>query len=1079
MPVNNPIPPVHITEITDEPAETTTPAATGTLESRPANWAAIAMGDTDILAPVDLPVAVDNPTAYWAPMTLRVYGLKGISSAKCLESINKVLANINFHPVTGEMLETIDDSLFEVSPGNSQKGAQHHDTQAKIRFVDEFFNVTLMESLRRRLIDVFGYEATWSNAVSMDRLTFTKAYFVHVDGPDTYPQNNMVLDTLRPILKKNGLALTGVFGDFNQGHRYDGAANVFFDFGAPSHTANAIGKEFEVKIANTKWRVTVEKYPNIIPAVNPFTMTLPRVGSIDVRILRAEAVNALAAFNTDHPTLAPASIILCDKPRDDYCRLAVDSVEACRFFTDEFVSKYGSGDKKYLLVYDLNETNLRTANDIMRNKLNRFSNNQDQQTKEITTVNSRLDNLSYRLVTALEKQDDFNHGVIGSLVTMADHQNNVHTWATESISYTAELGNANIDLVRADSEVARYENDVKHYEDKIENFTLQMANTKAAGTRDLYASMLASAEKKLESTHQLLTAARNKVSAGEKKRKTVESTKPQAIPRLQLGQSFTARHGIAPPDRLSVNKPLPMAPTLAPQLTNGQHTPNATLATTVESVAGDDDSAQGDDSGNETPHPASHIPTLPSEDYSMGDDGDTEMKEAMTPRPHTGADDEELVDYDEDEDLVSTIAIDSTDPLVILCLSLGLAASFLTIVIISPKKDMHYTILGLLLSTLAIHITPTHTYYPLLKLMTALLMTMNRNPLLTILAMAPLALASPHDPHTTLRILTLNPTFIRPHDSIKLDALTMIIDIIQPHVVAITELGLRLGEAWPWSHPDFTIFTWSGANLNNSTALIIRKDLLVTQRIDPELDDQLLGRLGAVDIKLANDQGKPTNIRIIAAYAPVDTTGHRRLILQQFWNESAKLTPTTHPWIMAGDLNATLRPWERFGYSKRNNASFSTRTSLFQTFLSSTNGRDVLDSKDGITAARDWTYRSQDGQQKTIIDRIVYSQTLVAKHCEVVKQPTMPFTGHRPIFADILTNCMTPSRQMARNRAPTRYAFPKDPSHHAWSSFTEAIELVLPTRPDTANINSPEAFDTALEWCHQTFTNALSSSFAK
>jgi len=153
----------------------------------------------------------------------------------------------------------------------------------------------------------------------------------------------------------------------------------------------------------------------------------------------------------------------------------------------------------------------------------------------------------------------------------------------------------------------------------------------------------------------------------------------------------------------------------------------------------------------------------------------------------------------------------------------------------------------------------------------------------------------------------------------------------------------------------------------------------------------------ALDIVLLNTSGNYSSHRLIGAYAPWnpgDDDG-----TWPFWSDMTNLCNTTNSsWTVAGDLNATVAPFERNGGGQE------ARRQYLQ-FLEGANGHDLWSDNIERTCLHDWTCRSthtRHSAEGNIIDRVVSSSpNLADSEIFVINRydSWIPSTDHRGVMA--------------------------------------------------------------------------------
>jgi len=328
--------------------------------------------------------------------------------------------------------------------------------------------------------------------------------------------------------------------------------------------------------------------------------------------------------------------------------------------------------------------------------------------------------------------------------------------------------------------------------------------------------------------------------------------------------------------------------------------------------------------------------------------------------------------------------------------------------------------------------------------------------MLLIIALSLLQLAQAAIPPTltsTLSIYALNANgLVKP---VKLNHINNAIKTRNPQAFVISETKTRskLSKSLPFS--DYEIYEEEGICAENhhifkwGIVVGIHKDLQVTQRLQMK-QQSLKGRVIAVDVILPTPSGKCIPHRIIGCYAPWnpgDSDDNKH-----FWTDMTNLCrSTTTSWTIAGDLNATVAPFER------HSGGTEARRQFLQ-FLQSTNGHDLWTDNPDRTRLTDWTCRStHDGHsaEGNIIDRVVTSQSnYIDAEISVTDKydDWIPHTDHRAIIARITLSTgileSDPGNPLTANftrkaSSPPRIKLPLKTEKHKYDTFREAVDNLI------------------------------------
>ena len=289
--------------------------------------------------------------------------------------------------------------------------------------------------------------------------------------------------------------------------------------------------------------------------------------------------------------------------------------------------------------------------------------------------------------------------------------------------------------------------------------------------------------------------------------------------------------------------------------------------------------------------------------------------------------------------------------------------------------------------------------------------------------------------------------FVHP---MKIDATNRAIAHRNPDIVVITETKTNSARSSKMSYETYQFFEESGVPVSGhhlykwGVILGVKKGITVSQRLNIT-HPALLGRLVAVDVIIPLDTGDGFVHRVIAAYAPWDTTDTSETAA--YWSEVTKLCISSpNSWTLLGDLNATVSQAER--------RTGGTDARLhFTNFLRLSKGSDLWSNNPERSRYSDWTCKprlSTDGG--SIIDRVVVSSDCYLDseifaadaHLDFV-----PMTDHRPVIARIILK--PPGRNAAKcihepftpvlNRP--RIKFPDSADKHLFQAFRDQTDTKI------------------------------------
>ena len=178
-------------------------------------------------------------------------------------------------------------------------------------------------------------------------------------------------------------------------------------------------------------------------------------------------------------------------------------------------------------------------------------------------------------------------------------------------------------------------------------------------------------------------------------------------------------------------------------------------------------------------------------------------------------------------------------------------------------------------------------------------------------------------------------------------------------------------------------------------AIGIRKDIQLAQRV--QMQQELKGRIIAVDILLPSTNGRGFPHRIFGAYAPWDPG-----LKTSFWEKMTELCKNS--WSLIGDLNTTVSPIEK---------ATSENRSAYTNFPRELGGQDIWKNYPLRNRLMDWTCCSKDSTDGgSIIDCLVTSSNgIIEAHLQVAldRNDYIPVTDHRPLIAQVIPDVLNGS----------------------------------------------------------------------
>ncbi|GFZ45751.1 hypothetical protein JCM24511_03480 [Saitozyma sp. JCM 24511] len=978
------------------------------------------------------------------------------------------------------------------------------------------------------------------------------------------------------------LNIESVWGRLGNAANANARPTLFFRVVQPAHvhfiiTAGSWEHEFDTPGDSSqprnpsRYRISVEQYPNMILPLNPATLAMKGVSDIELDLLRDEADAKLATWRSMHddpstphspltsPPPSDARIIAMDLNKPDWVRLVLNNMEAAEWmcqqsFTFANITSGRGNDGRYHFVYSLNDRALRTeeedARNDVRNEARRTREAQEQTSVQATQMAKQLagvqrENAAMRRDQASDPSPRAT--LMSSFPTPTTHpcclpntplatipparlpqpcltktQANLLSYVSDAVGSVlanqnaivtnfAQFTTCQIELSSVDSEIASLRATVSATRQQIsqDGFQIAMlqitAGDKAGPAIAALNTKIATAEQELKDNElRLQTEMTRKRGIQTLPSLTLPATTPTA-PRLlpalaDTSDTTPARASLAdipahtPADAPSEATPVPNAAaphaeasatptgpdpatrsssstappvnptpqvtaTPTPQITNPTTTPTPrsqnpgkmAFKPNVQAAnakrARRNAPASSSVSQHKPRHTITDTPTVTC--LCLADD----LPDSRIIRSHTSF-----------SSPPCTLPPPSNPTLHSVCTSSRIHAS-------EPIKPPFTPLLvALVVYLCGVTMTrATHACIP---------GTINPALVLLLIALCPTTTAR----RETLRVVTLNCTFLRASHLAKLDALTDLIDRLRPHLVLLTELGLVAGAAFPWSHRNYECHLWPAAhaNLNSlSLAILRRRDVSLVAPAQIPNHSAIDGRLAAIDIAFEGLNSSLHTIRIVAAYGPTsDEQAYTSLQRRQFWSQLTAFLRTTPRWILGGDFNISLHRWEHTGYNPDYARHFPRQAQPYLDLLHSTGARDAWHHQNRVYANRDWTFRDT-GSARRIIDRFATPPALSVTNIRTY-QHDIPGTAHRPVIADIAIDALIPSHHAHRNRAPTRYIRPSGSTAASrFSRFQASLADKLPAAVHENPISSDAHFDDTLATCDTALQHACRVSFHK
>lgn len=346
----------------------------------------------------------------------------------------------------------------------------------------------------------------------------------------------------------------------------------------------------------------------------------------------------------------------------------------------------------------------------------------------------------------------------------------------------------------------------------------------------------------------------------------------------------------------------------------------------------------------------------------------------------------------------------------------------------------------------------------------------------------------------TLNLLTLNVNNLA-GDKMQHSDIVTLLSTLLPHIVVLTETGQQADQ--PLKLPTMgnsnkafktlqhydTHHEPAKEKITNEVTLLIHRSVTIIQKVVTPNIQHVRGRVCAVDILIPDVHKRPTKIRIIGIYAPTTQYDPKVDNYTAFWKGVEDLTRVDHEWVLAGDVNAFLHPWEavweKAGTTDQQGCA--PRRKAYRSFLIQTAAKDLWEDRISTNVKYDWTCQGHMAKEtKKILDRVAVSRSLT---CSIIQaKGSVAKTNHRPVLAKILTGAMVPNaRRAMTNKAPRRLRQPsKAKADEAFSNMNKEMERTMNSNPPPhSGIKSNEQLDDLLGWCHATLVGACEDVFPR
>jgi hypothetical protein len=340
-----------------------------------------------------------------------------------------------------------------------------------------------------------------------------------------------------------------------------------------------------------------------------------------------------------------------------------------------------------------------------------------------------------------------------------------------------------------------------------------------------------------------------------------------------------------------------------------------------------------------------------------------------------------------------------------------------------------------------------------------------------------------------LRLLTLNVNNMGANWEKNHDIISIIREAL-PHVVALTETWQPL--RGPVNLPHYSRqfgaykvtsqynvhYTPARDQPSNGVTLLVHKTLAM-KKVPPTTSSS--DRIAAVDLTIPTSDGHGKQVRVIGIYAPARPIGNGRN-LTDFWSQVQKLTRIDHDWVVLGDFNAYLNPWEEMGGSIRGYmAVLDSLRKAYRVFLANTSAIDAWHQNPHVNIWHDWTSRGHSSPDaKKILDRVAFARQMTCRSI-ITHRPIVARTNHRAVEAHLITGALLPNTKHGlKNLAPRRLRQPRGwRTGQEYASMNEHIKHSINMEPPPREPTSEKSYDELLDYCHNTFTAACKRVFPK
>lgn len=350
------------------------------------------------------------------------------------------------------------------------------------------------------------------------------------------------------------------------------------------------------------------------------------------------------------------------------------------------------------------------------------------------------------------------------------------------------------------------------------------------------------------------------------------------------------------------------------------------------------------------------------------------------------------------------------------------------------------------------------------------------------------------DMHESLTLLALNVNGWGARPSPKKEDIYNLLARVNPHVAIFGET--RQAPEAPIQTPDdhitsrsrkldqyYKAFAAPTAQTNPCTGvtILVRNGIPATQVQPTPAATQ--GRAAAVDVTFPDIVGRPTRLRIIGVYAPVRPNSARDTSnLRLYWESILQLIPDTHGWVVIGDCNAYLHPWEEKGGDPKTYASTKHLRAAYRFFITEAGGKDVWEQHSTTDVGRDWTCHGHASKSALkILDRAV---TASAIGCSSVRTlDPVALTNHRPLLVKLVTGLDTAVSKAKPTTVPQhRLRKPKrQQAEKQFQALNESLRGALEKDPppQLQSDSPPEAARALLDYVDTAFVAACETAFRR